>query len=316
MRVFSNPVGPGSLWFDNLTAPDGTPVAYDPQTRAFVTAAPFCANRHVIDCNWVAPASGALCRACAMTALTPDPASVNAITNWAHTEAAKRWVLDNLGRWHWFGPEDTGVRPVFHLLAEGPTPVSTGHIEGVVTVSVAEADEVVRTSRRQALVEPYRTMIGHVRHELAHMLWWRLGLREGFIDGFRALFGDERADYTAALERHHRGGPPSDWRQHFLTAYASSHPHEDWAETAAHLMHLTDIADSFVAAGLLAPALPDPAWDAYAEPDPARLLHVAASLTIGLNHVNRSMGLPDVYPFVLSDAAHRKLAFAHQWLRR
>ncbi|WP_099867280.1 zinc-binding metallopeptidase family protein [Pararhizobium haloflavum] len=316
MRVFSNPIGQGSLWFDNLAVSDGTPVAYDPQARAFIPMPPFCANREVIGCNWIAPEEGAFCRSCAMTKLAPDPEILDAMPNWALTEAAKRWVLDNLGQWNWFRPEDPGVPPVFHMLAEGRAPVLMGHAEGVVTISVAEADRVLSTTRQEALNEPYRTMIGHMRHEIAHMLWWRLGLREDFLEAFRSVFGDERADYTAALQRHYSDGPPSDWRERFLTTYASAHPHEDWAETAAHLLHLTDIADSFVAAGFTSPELPGPAWEPYSEPDAERLLHVAASLTVGVNNINRSMGLSDIYPFVLSKDALRKLAFVHDWLRR
>ncbi|MDR5897614.1 putative zinc-binding metallopeptidase [Halomonas vilamensis] len=317
MRVFSNPVGSGSLWFDNLITADGTPVAYDPQARAFLPMPPFCANREVIGCNWIAPKQGAFCRSCAMTALAPDPSIPNAIPNWTQTEAAKRWVIDNLGRWNWFRPEDPGAPPVFHMLAEGVTPVPMGHVGGVVTISVAEADPVLSTTRREALEEPYRTMIGHMRHEISHMLWWRLSLRDDFLDAFREMFGDEREDYPAALQRYYQDGPPSDWRQRFMTTYASAHPHEDFAETASHLLHLTDITDSFVSSGMTSPALPNSyGWDAYAEPDAERLIHIAASLVAGVNHVNRSMGLADLYPFVLSDMAMRKLAFVHDWLRR
>ena len=93
---FSNPVGAGSLWFDNLVTADGVPVAYDPQARAFIPMPPFCANHEVIGCNWIAPKQGEFCRACAMTALAPDPSISDAIPHWAHTEAAKRWVIDNL----------------------------------------------------------------------------------------------------------------------------------------------------------------------------------------------------------------------------
>ncbi|MDN6322523.1 MAG: putative zinc-binding metallopeptidase [Halomonas sp.] len=316
MRVFANPVGSGSLWFDNLATADGTPVAYDPQARAFVPMPPFCINREIIGCNWIAPEEGAFCRSCAMTALAPDPSIPNAMQNWAKTEAAKRWVLDNLGRWHWFRPEDPGAPPVFHLLAEGRAPVPMGHVEGVVTISVAEVDPVLVTTRREALEEPYRTMIGHMRHEIAHMLWWRLSLREDFLVAFREMFGDERQDYTAALQRHYNDGPPPSCKYSFLTTYASAHPHEDWAETAAHLLHLTDIADSFAASNLSSPELPSHQWEPYAEPDAERLIYVAAELTVGVNHVNRSMGLPDLYPFVLSEAARHKLAFVHDWLRR
>jgi hypothetical protein len=241
-----------------------------------------------------------------MTALAPDPDIPNAIPNWAETEAAKRWVLDNLGRWHWFRPEDPGTRPTFHMLADGHQLAAMGHGGGIVTISVSEADPVVRETRREALSEPYRTMIGHMRHEIAHMLWWRLSLREDFLLAFREMFGDERADYTAALRQHYEQGPSQDWELFHLTSYASSHPHEDWAETAAHLLHLVDITDSFVAAGMTSPEMPRYNWDPYSEPDTHALI----------NHVNRSMGLPDLYPFVLSEATRRKLAFVHGWLRR
>lgn len=317
MHVFSNPVGAGSLWFDNLATADGTPVAYDPQARAFLPVPPFCANRERIGCNWIAPQAGAFCRSCAMTVLAPDPAVENAVAQWAETEAAKRWVLDNLGRWYWFRPEDPGTRPSFHMLAEyDEQPAPMGHADGVVTISVAEADPVVRTRRRQALGEPYRTMIGHMRHEIAHMLWWRLSLRADFLTAFRHMFGDEREDYGDALKRHYENGPPADWEQRFLSSYASAHPHEDWAETTAHLLHLTDITDSFMAAGLSAAVLPDGQWDPYGETDSERLIHIAAALAVGINHVNRSMGLSDLYPFLMAEATHEKLAFVHDWLRR
>ena len=316
MYVFSNPVGAGSLWFHNLATADGTQVGYDPQARAFIPTPPFCANRDRIGCNWIAPKQGSLCRSCAMTAVAPDTSIPHAITNWAKTEAAKRWVIDNLGRWHWFRPEDPGTPPVFRMLAEGPTPVAMGHVDGVVTISVAEADPVLSTTRREALEEPYRTMIGHMRHEIAHMLWWRLSLRSDFLEAFRAVFGDERNDYSAALQRHYRQGPPPDWNLTYLTSYASAHPHEDWAETAAHLLHLTDITDSVISAGFASPDLPHPSWDPYSEPDAMTLLQVAVSVVMGINHVNRSMGLADIYPFVVSLKAQRKLAFVHEWLRR
>ncbi|MGJ7457596.1 zinc-binding metallopeptidase family protein [Halomonas sp. RA08-2] len=316
MRVFANPVGPGSLWFDNLATATGTPLAYDPQARAFITMPPYCANRDVIGCNWIAPEQGAFCRSCAMTALAPDPSLPYAMPHWAKTEAAKRWVIDNLGRWNWFRPEDPGAPPVFHMLAEGPTPVAMGHAGGVVTISVAEADPVLRTARREALEEPYRTMIGHMRHEISHMLWWRLSLRDDFLEAFRSMFGDEREDYAEALQRHYVNGPPAGWRSSFVSTYASAHPHEDWAETAAHLLHLTDIADSFVAAGLSSPDLPYPGWDPYMESDADRLIRVATHQVMAVNHINRSMGLPDLYPFVLSDITRQKLVFMHDWLRR
>jgi len=316
MYVFSNPVGAGSLWFHNLATADGTPIGYDPHARAFIPTPPFCANREKIGCNWIASEQGALCRSCAMTAVSPDTSAPDTLANWAKTEAAKRWTLDNLGRWHWFRTEDPGTSPVFHMLADGPTPVAMGHVDGVVTISVAEADPVLSTTRREALEEPYRTMIGHMRHEIAHMLWWRLSLRTDFLEAFRGVFGDERQDYAAALQRHYSNGPPQNWNENYLTTYASAHPHEDWAETAAHLLHLTDITDSAVSAGFSSPDLPQADWDPYSEPDAISLIRVAISIVAGVNHINRSMGLADIYPFFISPAAVDKLAFVHDWLRR
>ena len=133
---------------------------------------------------------------------------------------------------------------------------------------------------------------------------------------FRETFGDERVDYTAALTRYYEVGPPIGWEKAYLTSYATSHPHEDWAETAAHIMHLTDIADSFVATGLTSPEMPQANWDPYSEPDTELVITVASALAERLNHVNRSMGQSDLYPFLLSDSAHKKLAFVHDWLRR
>ncbi|MCB1348691.1 MAG: putative zinc-binding metallopeptidase [Paracoccaceae bacterium] len=316
MRVFPSPTGDSVVFFDNLLSPEQVPVGYDPEARAFVANVPFCSNREVIGCNWIATAPGALCESCAMTKLAPDTSVPGAINNWAKTEAAKRWVLVNLRSWQWFGPQDTGVRPIFHMLAEGVDPVVMGHAYGVLTISIAESDPVLNVMRREALAESYRTMIGHLRHELAHMIWWRLSIEPDFLADFRALFGDEEADYRAALDRHYSNGPPEGWRDNFLTAYASAHPHEDWAETTAHLLHLIDIADSAIAVGLSAPDAPDRNWDAYGEPDAEKLTTIAAELAMKINHVNRSMGLSDLYPFVLHDRARQKLAFVHKWLHR
>lgn len=314
MQVFQSPAGDGTIFFENLVSPRGTPVAYDPAKHRFVLDAPFCGNRGAIQCNWAAAVERDLCPSCAMTAIAPDPSVPGAMDKWAKTELAKRWVLDALGRWGWFGKDDSGAAPVFHMLAEGADPVVMGHEDGTVTISIEESDPVMGVQRREALSERYRTMIGHMRHELAHMLWWRLSVVPGFLDAFRTMFGDERADYGEALKTHYSDGPPADWQQSYLTAYASSHPHEDWAETTAHLLHLVDIADSFRAMRFSAPDMPGPDWDPYGERDLTTLLDAAATIAIGVNHVNRSMGLPDAYPFVMTETTRGKLGFVHRWL--
>lgn len=319
MKIHDCPSCSAPLAFESLSCHCGADVAYDPDSDRFTPLFTGCANREEIGCNWVADVSGPLCRSCAMTAVIPDTFHGENLGLWAESERAKRWVLANLARWGWFVSRDTGPRPVFHLLAEatgqGAVPVTMGHAGGVVTINVMEADAAERTQRRLQLGERLRTMIGHFRHELGHYFFFeRLAPQYGFTDRFRMLFGDEREDYAAALAKHYSDGPPGHWNERHVTPYASSHPHEDWAETFAHLMHLTDITDSFAAAGLAAPDLPEPNYDAYAEQDAERLVTIGAGLGIALNHVNRSMGLQDIYPFVLTPVIREKLAFVSRWM--
>jgi hypothetical protein len=320
MRSFNCPNCGGPLEFENLACMCGAEVGFDPDTGGFVQLTTPCGNRTEIECNWVANEPGGLCPSCAMTEVIPDTFHEENRSLWADAEHAKRWVLANLARWGWFVSSDNGPRPVFHLLAEstsrGSVPVMMGHAHGVVTINVTESDHAERVQRREALGERLRTMVAHFRHELGHFFFFeRLSPQYGFEERFRLLFGDERVDYQKALESHYRKGPPSGWNQNHVTEYASSHPHEDWAETFAHLLHLTDITDSFAAAGFSAPDLPFAGYDAYAEDDPARLITAGAGLGIGLNKVNRSMGLQDIYPFVLTPVIREKLAFVHRWMR-
>jgi hypothetical protein len=245
-----------------------------------------------------------------MTRTRPPADRPEAVRHWGEMELAKRWVLTTLARWGWFGAADPGPRPVFDMLAElpGAAPVTMGHADGVVTLNVTEADPAVIARRQAALGELHRTLVGHVRHETAHVLFWRLSAVPGFLAGFRTRFGDERADYAAALARHYADPrPPGDTH---VTSYATAHPHEDWAETLAHLLHLVDMVDSARSAGLTA------GGDPYAAEAPDAVLTRAVDLSIALNHVNRAMGLPDLYPFVLSPAVRAKLGFVHGWVRR
>lgn len=319
MRIHSCPNCAAPLSFENLVCACGSDLAYDVDGDRFTTLSNPCANRETIGCNWAAESAGELCSSCAMTEIIPDTFRNENLSLWAESELAKRWVLSNLARWGWFGTDDPGPRPVFHLLSEstgnGKVGVTMGHADGVVTINVAEADEAERTRRRARLGEKLRTMIGHYRHELGHFFFFeRLGPQHGFTDRFRLLFGDERTDYAEALAKHYDKGPPHAWNTQHVTPYASSHPHEDWAETFAHILHLTDITDSFVAAGLVAPGLGNEGYDAYEERDAESLVTVGASLGIALNHVNRSMGLQDIYPFVLTPVIREKLGFAHRWI--
>lgn len=321
MRLHDCPACGARAFFRNTVCGScGTELVYDPQADAFGRGLAPCANRGAIACNW-ADAGQGLCAACAMTEVVPDAFHADNRALWAEAETAKRWALAGLRRWGWFDDRDPGRRPVFHLLSErtatGRSAVMTGHAEGLVTINVVEGDPAELVRRREAMREPYRTLVGHFRHEIAHFLFERLAAeRPGFLDGFRPLFGDERADYAAALAAYHDSGPPSGWGADRVSAYAAAHPHEDWAETAAHALALADLADSAAATGLAPPDAPQAAADPYAETDSERLFAHAAALGLALNHANRSMGLDDLYPFVLTAPVREKLSFAHAALRR
>ena len=318
MKIFQCPGCGARLFFDNLTCGCGLAVGHDASAQRFVTDRPFCGHRDSLGCNWTCAPGETLCASCRLTSVHPDLSIIGNDLLWAKAEAAKRHVLAGLMRWGWFGAQDAGPRPEFHMLAEatstGMVDVTMGHAAGLVTINLAEADVSERVRRREMLGEPYRTLIGHFRHEIAHFLFERLSGSEAFLGGFRDLLGDERQDYAAALARHYRQGPPPGWQQAHVTAYAAAHPHEDWAESAAHAMHLADIVDSFLAAGLSAAEAPAPGYDAFAEPEPARLLDAAIAIGMAMNHVNRAVGQPDLYPFVNSPKAREKLAFALRWL--
>jgi hypothetical protein len=198
--------------------------------------------------------------------------------------------------------------------------VLTGHDEGVITLATKEADDVEREKMRTAMGEPYRTLLGHFRHEVGHHFWDIL-VRDGDqLETCRAVFGDDSQDYDQALKRHYQAGPPPDWPNRFISAYATAHPWEDFAETWAHYLHIVDTLESASAYGLrihpdadrsgLLEARID--FDPYEEPRIQVIVDDWVPLTFAMNSLNRSMGLQDPYPFVLSPTVISKLGFIHQ----
>ena len=267
-----------------------------------------------------------LCRSCRLTRVIPDLRRDGARAAWYRFEAAKRraiYSLLHLGVAIVGRSDDPERGLAFEFLARGDEPgappVLTGHAGGVITLNIAEADDAERERRRLRLNEPYRTVLGHIRHEIGHYYWHWLIEGGPRLEPFRALFGDERADYAGALERHHRCGPPPDWQERHVSAYASVHPWEDWAETWAHYLHITDTLEMAAACGVsLEPWRDDdPRMEAAAIPaNPERasfeeLMDSWFPLTYLLNNLNRGLGLPDGYPFVLSEAARARLRFVH-----
>ena len=317
MQIFTCPACGQNLYFRNTQCACGQQVFFDPDRQVMLADGEACANRDKISCNWIAESNG-YCRSCAMTETVPDTDHPENLRLWLETETAKRWMLANLARWGWFTPSDEGARPVFKLLSEntakGETDVIMGHANGLITINVSEASDATLSERQEELGELYRTMLGHMRHEMAHFLHLRLSEEDGFPDSFRAMFGDEREDYGEALKRHY--DQPKEAGEHHITSYASAHPHEDWAETTAHLLHLVDLLDSVAATRLSLPEGPPDGYDAYSDDDFERILTWAIDTSLAVNHINRAMDLADLYPFVLKPAVRDKLGFVHTHLRR
>lgn len=283
-----------------------------------------CANREIIACNWLTDAPDTLCAACRHNQVIPDLSISAHVTNWGRIEKAKRVLFYSLIAWDLplatktEAPQD-GL--AFDFLADETLPDgslaqhNTGHAEGLITINIAEGDDAERERRRQDLGEPYRTLVGHFRHEIGHYYFDRLVVPDSDrLARARALFGDERADYQAALERHYQAGPPADWRNSFISGYAAAHPFEDFAETFAHYVHMVDGLETAAAFGVEANhdhPIPSP----YSDGTIDELIEAWVPVTVAVNAVNRSMGQPDLYPFVLSDPVHEKLGFVHDLLR-
>jgi hypothetical protein len=339
VRSFTCDVCGRLLVFENSVCIScGTPVGYDAQRRRLVpvpadgSLVP-CANVTLAACNWLVPTAGALCPCCRLTRTRPADGDTDGLLAFARTEAGKRrlvYQLTDLDLPVVAKLDDDARGLAFDLLSSAATPVVTGHADGVVTIDLAEGQDAHREAMRVELAEPYRTLLGHVRHEVGHYYWVVLVQGNGLLPvddatpgRFRELFGDERADYGEALQRHYADGPPAGWNDTYVSAYATAHPWEDWAETFAHYLHIRDTLQTAGAYGMVVtgPDAPVAGADGLValpnEHDTApesfqRILDTWLPLTYALNAVNRSMGRDDLYPFFLSPPVIRKLSFVHE----
>ena len=318
--------------------PDSLTVFGDTQGKAYRR----CINlMTAASCNWMVPAprpgdqtsfnttglAPGYCLCCSVTRTIPDLSIETNGVLWRKLEQGKRRLLSQLlalGLPVVSRHSDPVHGLAFDFLSNMPggAHVLTGHEDGVITLNAEEAEDAVRERIRAEMREPYRTLVGHFRHEIGHYYWNSLVCPTHWLDEFRALFGDERADYGTALKTHYEQGPVSDWRNRYVTSYASSHPWEDWAETWAHYLHMADTADTALSFGVdatraeLAADLFEPAdlW----QPEHADamkfldFLNGWVRLTNVLNELSRSMGQPDHYPFALPRSAVGKLQFIHQ----
>lgn len=313
MKRFSCVCGQG-VFFDNHSCGRcSRQLAFDPSTLSMVAEAtvgvglPTCSNRSGVSrCNWVAPTGGA-CTSCTMSQVIPTLSKRANHSRWRKLELAKRRLLYDLmrlglpidaSRLRFVFKEDRRSNPDV-----GDDHVSIGHANGVITINAAEADEVYREQMRQQMNEPYRTLLGHFRHESGHYFF---GLVVGPNDRPRAreLFGDESQNYDAALQRYYENGPQLGWETQYISSYASSHPAEDWAECWGHYLHIRAVLETADATGL-GTGIDVSNWQTE-----------FINLVIAINEVLRSLGLPDAYPFVIGPQVAAKINFVHQMVQR
>jgi hypothetical protein len=288
----------------------------------------FCANASLDLCNWLVPAPSAesYCVACRYNRLVPDADTQSGFARWRAIAHAQRHLFYSLLRWDLPRPtraEDPVGGLAFDLKEDEPradgscAPVMMGHDEGVIIIRAAEADDLTREKVRHSLNEPYRTLLGHFRHEIGHFYWTRLVEQAGKLWDFRAMFGDERQDYDAALKTYYANGAKPGWQNAHISAYASAHPWEDFAETFAHCLHIVDSMETAHAYGLsFAPygqkdyKLSAP-FDPYGYHNFADMARVWAPLSEAINSLHHSMGESEFYPFSLCPTTIDKLGFVH-----
>jgi hypothetical protein len=274
-------------------------------------------------CNWLVPtdAGAQYCASCALSEVIPDLADPYNDQAWRSIEAAKRRLLYTLFALKLpVTKRDAEGRGLAFRFMKGTedAPVMTGHEDGIITVNVDEADGAFRENMREKMGEAYRTVLGHLRHEIGHYYWDLLVRDTARLDDFRGLFGDERRSYEEALERHYEFGPPHGWNESHISAYATMHPWEDWAETWAHYLHMVDTLETAKSHGLTVrvPATETPgeriATEKLAFFDFDALTTGWNALTLAMNSLNRSMGMKDAYPFVLTPPVLAKLRFVHE----
>jgi len=324
------------------------PVGFEPASLSMVTLAPdknnvnglndisksgkayrYCRNAEYGTCNWLVPVSdpSPFCPACRLNRVIPNVSTEENRKKWRNLEVAKHRLIYSLLRLNLplavKGENGDGEAILFDFREETSSgeKVITGHDSGTITINIDEADEVQRVRHKLDLGERYRTLLGHFRHEIGHYYWDVLIRNGDKLDGFRRLFGDEQRDYSEALKTYYNTGATTNWGQQYISPYATSHPWEDWAETWAHYLHMMDTLETAWAFGVRVnpeKIKVDPPIKANIDEDPydvkdfTRIVKSWFPLCFAVNSLNRSMGYPDFYPFVISDPVVEKLRFIHE----
>lgn len=300
------------VYFDNHRCDHcGRQLAFDPETLKLESeqepgsGLAVCANRSGPSrCNWLADPTSekGLCRSCRLSKIIPMLSKQKNRERWRKLELAKRRLIVDLlrlrlpvdhARLSFVFKEDRRTNPTVN-----DDHVTTGHADGVITINAAEADDDFREKMREQMNEPYRTVLGHVRHESGHY-YFNVVLNNERLSRARSIFGDERQNYEEALQRHYENGPPTDWHGRFISAYACAHPSEDWAECWAHYLHIRAVLAAAEVFGFKT-GVDINNWQSE-----------FIDLVVSLNEIMRSLGLSDAYPFVLNRPIAEKIEFIH-----
>jgi len=291
----------------------------------------YCANREYQVCNWVIPVSSSdmFCPACRLNRVIPSLTSPVNRDKWHRIEDAKHRLVYTLLR---LGLPVTPKRSLddrenlaFAFKADtSEERIMTAHADGLITLNIDEADEAVRVKHKLDLGEKYRTLLGHLRHEVGHYYWSVLLKDPAKLAECRSVFGDERDNYNDAIARYYQQGPPLNWNNQYISEYAAAHPWEDWAETWAHYLHMMDTIETAYSFGIaINPRkIPPEAkmnvqiwYNPFSLEDFNAILQMWLPLTFAVNSLNRSMGHTDFYPFIISPVVAEKLAFIHRLCR-
>ncbi|MEX1200230.1 MAG: putative zinc-binding metallopeptidase [Methylophaga sp.] len=271
-------------------------------------------HRQPVGCNWLISDddANAQCIACRLTRTIPDQSYIYNQKRWQILETAKRRMIYGLLTLNL--PVNLPQHPLYFDFLEDQQSnpdasheqVLSGHANGCIIINAAEADGSYREAAKEAMNEPYRTLLGHFRHEVGHY-YWQLIATTPAKTAFVELFGDPDQDYQAALEQYYQHGPVENWQENFISAYASVHPLEDWAETWAHYLLMNEALETALAFEVIATPdgnVPFSSW-----------LSEWLQLVLVLNALNRSIGNADAYPFVISPGVQKKLQFVDQLIR-
>ena len=295
-----------------------------------------CTQSEPLGCNWLVPEEQlpdrrGRCLADSMIRREPDADDTLAREKLVPTARALRrlvYQLDDISL-----PVDPFWRRegglAFDLLSSytAGEKVTIGHANGVITIDLVESLDDYRESLRVRLGEPYRTMLGHFRHEVGHY-YQHILVESGsgadrYLDECRSLFGDERTGYGDAIARHYKFGAPDGWEKTFISEYATMHPWEDFAECFAHYLHITDTIDTSREAGMVlqadrvrfsAPRDIVP-LESYDDVPVERLLFDWRWMSLFFNRVNTAMGKNPLYPFDIPEPVVAKLGFIHRVIR-